>query len=224
VLVIRPRGVIERPGEKAKARMVEVHDQVAADYLVLGPRRGEVCRLATEKEKKLFREYEQANQDAHRKRIAGAQARTAVEGVNALLGQLASAAQGGAPEQATPVPPPQVEVGPSAEEEAADLVPEVGADASEEESKEPAPADAGLDPDMAKLGAPKHVKALIEAGYSQVEQVAEADPAKLTEIHGIGPATASKLMVEAAEIVAARGDDTEGGGEAEASDASDAKE
>jgi hypothetical protein len=213
IVVVRPRGVIRKPGEVVKARMVEVYDQVAADMIVFGPKRGEPARLATPEECQLWRDYEQANQDAHRKVIAGAQARTAMEGVNALMGQMGATAVGGAP-QAAPLPAPTVDlVEPG--ENPDDLVPEVGTspapgaepekqDSPAEPGSPTALAEGGLDPDMEKLGSEKDVKALLEAGYSSVEQVAEAEQSKLTEIHGIGPSTAAKLTVEAAEIIAAR--------------------
>ena len=209
IVVIRPRGVIRAPSETARARMVQVHDQVAADMLVFGPRRSEPARLATPEECKLWEDYEEANRAAHRKTIAGAQARVAVEGVNALIGQLASSANpAGAPAQAASAAPPEVVLEDPGENPKG-LVPVLSTTAAPGAEATPAapaaaPPDLGLDPDMGKLGNAAHVQLLLESGYTSVDQVAEAGPQKLTEISGIGPATAAKLMVEAAEIQAER--------------------
>jgi hypothetical protein len=221
IIVIRPRGVIGAGKERAPARMVEVHDQVAADRIVFGPRRNEPARLATPEECQLWRDFEEANKAAHRKVIAGAQAKVAIEGVNALMGQLSAAGHAaGAPAQANHPAPPEVHLDEPGEDPE-NLTPELSttpAPGTQGASAVPpagdAPTDDGLDPDMGKLGRADHVRLLLENGYTSVDQVAEAGAQKLTEISGIGPATAAKLMVEASEIQAERDAAAEGGGEA----------
>lgn len=207
VLVIRSRGVLSRPGEVHQARIVECHDQVAADLIAFAAARGQTVREATDQEIALYRERNRLQQEQANRTLHQESAKQMRANLEATLGIAFGSGVAPGGEDAVAIPPATIPADPPAENPA-DMVPVVDPVPVPHSELTPGP-DGPLPgvPELRDAGvaqvASEHVaELLVVAGITTVRQLAEQSPGSLSAIKGIGESTAAKLVVEACELVA----------------------
>lgn len=242
VMVVQPVGALALPADLApKARFVEVHDMVAADLLAFAMQRQQLVRVATESEVKVYR-AQCAWDTAMAARRKATAIQTALQAqMAAALGQ--PAGSGGA---APPGPLEELGDRPENPTlESAEIQSALQSHAAKAEAlqvgdvqKKPSvpsvddmlkgTAGAELAPDMTvgtgatipaelvSLVKPSVAAAMAASGFTTNESVAASSPQELAKVHGIGEATAAKLMTAAGDALdaaskAGAGDSSDGG-------------
>jgi DNA uptake protein ComE-like DNA-binding protein len=204
-LVLRPIGVLRKPGEVVQARIVCVLPENAAEIMAFAAKRGQAVRLATADEIKAYKDYNAKLKQVAEGRVAQEQQRIAQVHLQAVLGQAATAANVPAiPQEEVPPEPTAPLAVPTPSDGLESPVKPEGAAA-----EVPPPSGGPVDPDIAKLGNEKQVSLLVQGGYVTVDQVAEASPEDLTQIKGIGAKTAAQILVKANQVQAEREESAE---------------
>lgn len=192
VLVIEPVGVLRRRGERHEARLVEVHDDVAADLITFAAERRQRVRPATEEEIALYRAQVKAEQEAARGQIAADNRRLAQAQLATIMG---TAGALNAAVETPPMPePPKVNF---------------GEDFDAEDVQLPGTKKALETGGLRAVASERQAEALAEIGFTTLEQVAAASPQDLARASGIGPARAAELIAKASEALAKLADPEE---------------
>lgn len=215
VLCIEPKGAIRYAGMPTAAmRFVEVTDMVAADLLAYADLRNQKVRLATDEEVAEFNAGLERQRQEHMGRIAAHQAQVTQAAARALIGGgydlPPGVAPGPAPAPVAPLPGlPMVGQAPTAPIPPAPpgSAPVLGEGQPgqttlqpPEGANQPAP---GAGPLLASITSAKTVEALVAAGFTTVQAVADADPSDLaSKVDGVGQARAAELIAKASEAIA----------------------
>ena len=210
LLAIVPQGAFV-PAAHRVPKLVECTPIVAAEILVFAPIRQQAARLANDQERKDFEEHCEAQRRFYRGQHARSSQDIARATIESLIGgNLPAGSTIPAQEQPTPPAPPQVGV---TEAE----VPEIPAGVSPGTAPQATPDDGGPASDTPPGDAPtpemegvptlgdlgtRVANALQAGGLTTLEEVAQADPAKLAEMKGISAAKAPEIIVQANELLA----------------------
>jgi len=193
IIVIQPKGALQRSGQPIPAKIISVTDQTAADLFAFAAKRQQLVRLATEDECKAYHDHVAAQQRSARSRAAAEKAAIANTQIAALLGHDSIPMAEPMPAHAAPAPL-QVPFH-AATPDASSLVPSNlgGAGAS----SGVATGGRGVDEVVGKGTAAK----LVKGGITTLEQLAAASPEELVKL-GIAASTAAGAIASAAEAIA----------------------
>ena len=201
ILVVMPAGVMD-PGRLAKPRIVEATASRAAEMLANLNGAGERARLATEDEKKAFRDYNATLTARAKQKISDDKMAAAQAALHSALGIVGTNAGAQASTAATDVTQPVVEPIPSADGSIPAATPD-GEPATADGSDIPPVTMTPLSDQVTELLKGDTETALRGAGYDTMEKLAEADVKALaSDVSGVGKATAAKLITAAAEGLA----------------------
>lgn len=214
VLVIRPKGVIERPGQLNRGKIVEVTDQKAADLMAFAGAREQEVREATPDEIKAYREFNLRQADSMVRKVAGERARMMQAQFEQIMGVTAGAVQPSVPASDPDLKPPVPhDEGKERAPDASSLVPDLnfGGDpaAAGEGSASGESEDSGDAPGASLLDVltEAQVSALIDGGYENLQSIADAEPNELAEkVSGFGPKTATEVILKVSEFLAKLGE------------------
>jgi len=185
IIVIQPKGALQRSGKPVAAKIIAVTDQVAADLFAFAGKRQQLVRLADPEEVAAYHKHVADQKTAAQGRSVAERASLARNQLSALLGHesvpfVEPAPPSGAPAPLTvpfhQAPPP----------DASSLVPgNLGTSGSE--------TSGGLE----KVAGRNTAVKLVRGGITTLGQLASANPDELVKL-GIGARTAAELIADAA--------------------------
>lgn len=198
IIVIVPHGALRRPGENPQPRLREVKAEVAAEIFAFASKRNQKVRLATEEERKIYRQANAKQREDALKRIATERAEMARRQMEAFFAP-------GVPQGTDLQPTPSIPVAIGDTDDALDgLLKQAAEQPNPQKVEIELDEAADLSPipeELAAIGTELQVERLFKAGFLTLDSVAAASPDDLTKVQGIGPSAAAKLITAASEAI-----------------------